>query len=513
MRATDYRSQWMHLRQSGVDRPALTKLAARAALAFLHEYYENHHYESDYIDLLSEMATFYPDPELNTAACSSLFGVIVEQLCDDYEEFQLETYIRVMSQVISYCRRLPEGKRLNRCLNEFGLHTERDIYNRAHTIHTRDQTFDAVKKPQKLCILSRVTIGSDVAIVSVIVQRLLQLFPRAEIILLGGGKLREIFGGNPHVRIRDVNYMRHGGLFDRFSSWLRTLEVLKEEIPPEGPDAMLIVDPDSRISQLGLLPLTSEDNYMFFDSHQNSPSSGLSMAELTNEWMNRAFEATGFCYPKVWVRPSSLEPARRLTASFRRSGCRRITAINFGVGGNERKRLGIEFEKSLVCKLLKEPGTIVLLDKGFGEEELAGSRKIVEEVVRRGYPAIEARFDSFEGPTTLDHGVFNIEAGIGEMAALISESDDYIGYDSACQHIAAALSVPAITIFAGTDNPAFVRRWSACGNTCCRIIHVKPSDGFGEPSVGELIDRITRLRAEQDLRSNPRGNIPEGKRI
>ena len=53
-----------------------------------------------------------------------------------------------------------------------------------------------------------------------------------------------------------------------------------------------------------------------------------------------------------------------------------------------------------------------------------------------------------------------VEAGIGQTAALIGTSDDFIGYDSACQHIAASLGIPAVTVFAGTNNPRFIRRWS-----------------------------------------------------
>jgi ADP-heptose:LPS heptosyltransferase len=506
MQITDYQKQWISIRENGVSRKLLSQLARQVALSFLHQYYENGHYGKDYIDLLSEMATFSSDPEWNIPACSSLFGIIVEQLCDDYEEFQFEIYAQVMSQVISYCRDLPQGKKLDRYLNGFRLYTQKDICDRAHVVHTGDYTFDPVKKLQKICILSRVTIGSDVAIVSVAIQRLHRLFPHAEIVLLGSAKLQEIFGGNPHVRIQEVNYSRRGDLFERFASWFHALEIIEEEIPPEGPDSMLIIDPDSRISQLGLLPLTSRDNHLFVNTHENGPLFNLSMAELTNEWITRVFNSTDFCYPKVWVQPSALEQARRLAASLRQSGCRRITAINFGVGGNERKRLGIAFEQDLVCELLKEPGTVVLLDKGFGDEETAGSLEIVSRVRAGGYSAIEARFGDSED-LNINHGVYNVEAGIGEMAALIAESDDYIGYDSACQHIAAALAVPTITVFAGTDNPAFVRRWSACGNTSCAVVHVESSGDLKLSDTNEIINRIMHLRAKHALRPGSHRNL------
>ena len=55
------------------------------------------------------------------------------------------------------------------------------------------------------------------------------------------------------------------------------------------------------------------------------------------------------------------------------------------------------------------------------------------------------------------------QGGIGRFAALIAESTAYIGYDSAGQHIAAALGVPTIDIFTGFTSPRMPERWSPHG--------------------------------------------------
>ena len=55
---------------------------------------------------------------------------------------------------------------------------------------------------KKILLLSRVTIGADVAITSIIIQRLANLFPDAEIVLIGGSKLDEIYGGNSRLLCR-----------------------------------------------------------------------------------------------------------------------------------------------------------------------------------------------------------------------------------------------------------------------------------------------------------------------
>ena len=106
-----------------------------------------------------------------------------------------------------------------------------------------------------------------------------------------------------------------------------------------------------------------------------------------------------------------------------------------------------------------------------------------------GFTAVSSRFEDFD-PGGMSSGLVGIECGIGEMAALISSSDEYIGYDSACQHIAAALAVPTCTVFIGSNNPRFIRRWSAFGPAKREIIHV---DTLSHPGCIDLEDVIARI--------------------
>src|SRR5581483_7175987 len=100
-----------------------------------------------------------------------------------------------------------------------------------------------------------------------------------------------------------------------------------------------------------------------------------------------------------------------------RAGGRRVIAVNLGVGENPRKRVAGGFELDLVRGLLAERHALIL-DKGVGEE-----RSRVGEIVAALEP--------------LPPHVFVYEGAVGPFAALIRESDLYVGYDSAFQHIAA----------------------------------------------------------------------------
>jgi hypothetical protein len=281
------------------------------------------------------------------------------------------------------------------------------------------------------------------------------------------------------------------------SSWQLVLNIVKQELTACALENIILIDPDSRLSQLGVLPLIPEQNYYFFDSRSDiSFASNMSMAQLTNSWITGVTGEDDFRYPRVWPRSSNLAKAARLYEEIKINGARRIIAINLGVGGNQRKKVGRIFEKELLLSLLHEPDTVIILDKGLGEEEFENSDWLLESVREHGFAATNLDFG-----TPLDSGirsgVIGMQTRIGEIAAIIAKSDEYIGYDSACQHIAAAQDIPCLTIFAGSNNMRFIRRWSAFSPRDCQIVHV---DTLTDPASIDVEDIITRIMNERRMR-------------
>jgi hypothetical protein len=508
MKPSHYRDKFAALREGVCDRIGLSQLARQIAGSFMDHYYQDGHYDADYIDLICEMATTFQDRDLSRAVSAAFFSVTIEELCDDYEDFQFEAYSQVMSQVISYCRQIPAGEKIDRYLNRYHLLSADDIYSRAGRIHNQQYRFRMESKAvRQIYLLSRITVGADVAIVSVIIQRLSVLFPNAQITLLGSLKLGEIFGGNPRLRIKEAAYTRGGGLLERLERWCDVVDMLDEESAADGGQEVLVIDPDSRMTQLGVLPICEEENYLYFNSHGDLPSAGNPcMAELANAWLDGVFGRSEFCYPAVWLDAGVLHYAGNLTHSLRQNGCRRICTVNFGVGGNPRKRLGLDFEKKLICKILKEPHSVVILDEGFGPEELAASGAIIEAVKLAGYAVGRIQFKESVAEN-FSHGLLTAECTIGQIAALIGSSDEFIGYDSACQHIAAAIAVATVTVFAGSNNPHFIRRWSACGNTACKVVHVDTQGHAEDVNPEEVINRIMEERPHKVRKAGSRIKI------
>ena len=225
-----YRDKWTKLQN--VQRPSpeeLTRLSRQIAHSFLDTYLKDCRYQKEYITLLCEMTTYFQDQRLNIPGSQALFGIIIESLCDDFEELQTVTYNQVMSQVISFCRKLPAGKRLDHQLDEFGIKTYEDLLQRIQKIRGTAGQWPLDREIQKVLILSRVTIGADVAVTSIILQHVQAAFPKAEIVLIGRDKLREIYGAHESITLREVPYSRNGGLLERLSSWHEVLDVIRDE--------------------------------------------------------------------------------------------------------------------------------------------------------------------------------------------------------------------------------------------------------------------------------------------
>jgi ADP-heptose:LPS heptosyltransferase len=494
MRSFFYQEQWERLQESPTTND-LESLAQRVASSFVDRYYYSDEYNREYINLLCEMATYFKKSKLNQIAAQALFGIVIERLCDDFEELQTETYNRVICQVVNFLCELPEGQEIQSQLSDFDLHTEELLYERIETIRlSPDRKLQASIKPKKVLVLSRVTIGADVAITSVICKRVSKFYPEAEIIVFGNAKLKQVFGSLSGLKVHELSYSRRGVLLERFLTWLDLLKKIRAEIVGLSPAEFLLIDPDSRLTQLGVLPLVPLQNYCFFNSRgRKEYSVTASISELTNLWLDNILGEQEFCYPSVWPESSNLQNAKQLRKTIDPEGSTTLITLNFGVGGNTRKRVEGNFEAELVVALLRQPDIRLILDLGFGEEEQGRIKAIMRTAQQQGATVQALNFGEI-GKIKTGSQLLGVECTIGEIAALIAVSDEFIGYDSACQHIAAAEQVKTYTVFAGTTNVRFIRRWHASGTNTSEIIYVDTISKDSNIDNTDIIGRLLDLR-------------------
>lgn len=358
-------------------------------------------------DSLAELA-LAADPILAHEASEALFGVLVEGLGDRFERRLCDLYAELFSRLLA------------RACPSLDAHALLHRYRRLR----RPRPFHG--SPRTVFVLSRVTLGADVAVTSVLLDAARRRFPGARIVFAGPLKNYALFATDPRLEHLPVSYQRAGDLRQRLAVWAPLREALA------SPDA-LVIDPDSRLTQLGLLPVASEENYCFFESRSYGGDGEEPLTRLAAQWAREIFGVDA----RAWLAPAPGGPAAAVS-------------ISLGVGDNPRKRIPDPFESELLRHLAARSSGI-LVDRGAGAEEAAR----VERAVAGLTPAVQ-----------LWDGAF------APFASAISRSRLYLGYDSAGGHVAAASGVPLVSIFAGFASPRMFARWRPSGPGPIQVVRV-----------------------------------------
>ena len=437
------------------------------AAAYLERFQRDGASDSKRIDQLCELATS-PDAAVARAASAAIFGGVVEFLADQFEPRLCGLYVRFFCRVIDYCRRLPEAKALDDCLRNFGLQNEQDLLDRANKVR-RVTAREGINQPalKRILVLSRVTIGADVAVTGVVLDRMKRLSASAEIVLLAGPKTLALFASDNRIVPLRVDYPRSGTLLDRLNVWASLVQVVEAQLAGLSADEFLILDPDSRLTQLGLLPLTKADQgYHFFESRSYQAASADPLGKLTGQWLGEVF-GSGDDPDFPFVRLGA--PDTLAGASLRRRTRKPLATINLGVGGRAAKRVGDPFEMNLLRALL-EKGYRVVLDRGAGDEELQRSKRLTDNLNENGLTI--GNIASYLPQDDALTDVMVWEGSLSGFAGFVSASDLYVGYDSAAGHVAAALGIPVITVFAGATAGRMIERWSPWGRHHSTVVAV-----------------------------------------
>jgi hypothetical protein len=351
------------------------------------------------LDALIERALDDDDEFLARNATRALFSIVIERFADLFEPGLCEVYARLFSHVIS--RALPE-------------YSAEDLYLRYRRV--RQIRKFAGGEVNRVFVLSRVTLGADVAVTSVALNAAKERFPNAEICLVAPEKNAELYLDDPRITPISITYGRSALLRDRLLA-AAELQVAVDEL------SSIVIDPDSRLTQLGLIPICDDAHYYFFESRAYGFEAAEPLPKLTARWLSEVFdipEARPFVAPKPQSRIADV-------------------AVSGGVGDNPTHRVDDEFEYQVVSALINQ-GRSVLLDRGAGGEE---TERIDSLAARLGNPKLLHIHD----------GTY------ASFASHIVQSKLYVGYDSAGQHVASAAGVPLVSVFTGYACDRMFDRW------------------------------------------------------
>lgn len=374
------------------------------------------------------------DDLLGCGGDRELFRIVVERLGDLFEPRLCRVYAELFSQVIA---------------KRTGLHAEHLLarYERIRQPRVFDRDPNAIRN---VFVLSRVTLGADVAVTSVILDAAKQRFPSAVIWFAGPTKSWELFAADSRLRHLPVAYGRGGTIDDRLAIWPQ----LREAVSLDG---SIVIDPDSRLTQLGLLPVCPEEDYYFFESRSYGADGPAPLSVLARGW---AAETFGTAEARSCI-STDLDAARF------------AATVSFGVGENPAKRVPGPFEAEVLRRLPRP----ILIDKGAGGEEAERVERAVS--------------------TAAGDGIVMWDGSFAGFAAHIQRSKLYVGYDSAGGHVAAACGIPMISIFAGAVSERMFQRWRPTGQGVIEI--VRP----GQTQPSELLTALEEALRKVSPWSDP----------
>ena len=416
---------------------------------------------------LSE-AALAKDRGLARDATRAIFADIVEPWSDSFQPELVDSYVSFMSEVV-YARRSPVASALAR-LGYTGPAALRERYQRIRNrfedgFVNLEGEYRAV---EHVAVLSRVTLGADVAVTSVLLRGASIAFPYAEIEFIAPRKNAYLLGDGHRVARTATTYSRGALLADRLKAWLRVRAKVQKSIAGLKPGEWIVIDPDSRFTQLGLLPVADDRYYQFFESRSFASDESTPLGALAGRawWLD--YVDDHYRMPYVMLRSADWSKGTylRVAASVF------CAAVSFGVGGRESKRLGGEFEDAML-ELLRRLGFQIVLDYGAGEDEAR---------------IVDRRVAAFSGSTSslrvMRDGrykradLMTCRGSLSSFGGWMHTADVFIGYDSASAHVAAAHSVPVIEVFSGAPSERFRQRWTPVGEEdVCVIPATGPADG------------------------------------
>lgn len=393
------------------------------------------------LDALIERA-LGEDKRIAAEASRAFFSVVIERLADLFEPKLCDVYARLFSLVIA--RALPEFQAVGL------IHR----YRRVAQVR-RYQGSDV----ERVYVLSRITLGADIAVTSVVLDAMKRRFPDAEICFVGPSKNAELFLDDPRILPISVVYGRSALLLDRLVAAKELQDILDDP-------ASLVIDPDSRLTQLGLIPVCDDARYFFFESRAYGGDSDENLPRLTSNWLNETFGHGGHAYlaPEAEVPESEDHKAEQPERSghdlernhLDHSEHPGAISVSLGVGENDEKRIDDEFEEAVLRKLLtlNQP---VVIDHGAGGIE---AERVDRLIHRLGKP-----------PNLIPHtGTFS------SFTRQIMNGSMYFGYDSAGQHVAAAAGVPLVSVFCGYASERMFARWKPSGDGLIQTVPVTPDN-------------------------------------
>ncbi|MCY4597658.1 MAG: hypothetical protein OXC19_23020 [Bryobacterales bacterium] len=339
---------------------------------------------------------------------------------------------------------------------------------------------------EKAVVISRADLKADIAVTSPILSCAMRAFYDAEIEIVGPRTNCLLIGPSYRLERNVVSYSHDSTLGNQLKAWTRLRAKVASAIQGFDAGRWLVVDPDSWMTQFGLLPLADDRYCRFFDSRSYAEQSTATIAELANEWANQWFfwggvEALPYVVLGYGPENGSLCLARESRG--------KLAGVSFSVDGRKQVRLGADFEDRLM-ELLRRRGYQTVVDCG---REAVDRTNAMERIRAFGGSKSHLRVTS-DAPNNRAQ-LLMCGATIPNFSGWVRWASVYIGYDSAISHAVGSVGVPSVHLSVGAPNSTYRARWTPTSDG--EIVTIPADDPTNGPAI---LDRIgTELnRIEKD---------------
>jgi len=437
---------------------------------------ENNEINFESVRILSELG-FHSNPDISKRILEPLFGVVINDLKKSFKKREGEAYLKIMPYFILKAKE--KSSIVENWFKRMGISSENpieDIYQRSRNLRKKKKplSIKEAEKIKKVILLSRNTIGSEAYVNGIIINRLLKNLKNCEIIFIDTSNTGKHIFNHPRIKLIDkfINYKgeevsliwdRQGiQIRERFEYTALLSEFISLETKGMKKGEFIVFDADTRLSQTGAMPICSEKDHYFIDTVLEEDNIDINNVKnfgiICNEYLNKIFQENETSYPVIFLPDEESKKARIFRNSLPKD--KPIIMFHFG-SGLEFKTLSSEFEQALLLRAFDYGVPLIVMPVMDWEKERV--KKHIEFLESNGKKQ--------------GHDFFTFQGSLSTFVALIGEMDLCVGYDSQCQHMAAALGIPFITLFTGYINKIFLKRWTPLSKNFYKIIDIDKNKG------------------------------------
>jgi hypothetical protein len=473
------------LADAGLSVEDARRLVATAATVFWRRVRDGGEVPRGPVRLLAEVATD-DDPAVAAIGARALFRDVIDPLNDAFSEHLARVYDEVFAAAVTVARHDPDAAALDRELCRAGLRGDNELlWRKARLTYGAAPDTSAVRR---VMVLSRGDLAGDAAVTSLVLARVLERFPGTDVVFVAPPALAAPFAGEPRLRHRavSVDVAESGGLVERLRAWLPVREAILAEMEGLRPEEYLVVDPDSRLTQLGLLPASEGARTLYFPGRLLQAPGVTRLGELAARWLDERLGGAGDPVPRLALSAADLDWGRALRE---RLGGGPLAVVRFGGEAARDEALARRLAPALVSR-----GFRVLLAHGDGDGETARWVEAGRRWTREGLRVAHLTGRVLDGLAGADADIVAWEADAGGYCGAVGAADLFVGTDPAGPHVAAALEVPSVAVSSLAPGRRHFERWRPVSLAPAASVEMDAENGEDADSA----DLLARVLEEVD---------------